>query len=135
VLLGILGIDQHEVGALAVARILRDAGMEVVYAGKFQTPESLGRSALDEDADVVGISVHSWEFLDFMPELVARLRAGGARARIVVGGSILTAGDVAALRALGVAATFDTTATEAEIVGGIRDLLTASVDRERKETR
>jgi methylmalonyl-CoA mutase C-terminal domain/subunit len=116
------GIDQHEMGALAVARILRDAGMEVIYAGKFQTPESLSRTAADEDADVVGVSVHSWEFLDFMPGFLALLRERGSGARVAVGGSILTAGDVAALRAMGVAATFDTTASEAAIVAGIRAL-------------
>jgi methylmalonyl-CoA mutase C-terminal domain/subunit len=120
--LGMFGIDQHEMGALAVARILRDAGVEIIYAGKFQTPESLARTAADEDADVVGVSVHSWEFLDLMPRLLTLLRERGSAARVVVGGSILTAADAAQLRALGVAATFDTAATEAEIVAGVRAL-------------
>lgn len=122
--IGMLGIDQHEVGALAVTRILREAGIEVIYAGKFQTPESLSRVALDEDADVVGVSVHSWEFLDLLPPLMRLLRARGSPARVVVGGSILTARDAGALRELGVAATFDATATEPEIVAGIRGLAT-----------
>lgn len=123
IVIGMLGIDQHEVGALAVARILRDAGLEVIYAGKFQTPESLSRVAVDEDVDLVGVSVHSWEFLDLLPPLMSLLRAKGSMAAVVVGGSILTARDAVALRALGVAATFDATATEGEIVAGIRGLV------------
>lgn len=123
VVIGMFGIDQHEVGALGVARTLREAGMEVIYAGKFQTPESLSRVAVDEDVDVVGVSVHSWEFVDLMPPFMRLLRAKGSQARVVVGGSILTARDAIALRELGVAAIFDGTATEGDIVAGIRSLV------------
>jgi methylmalonyl-CoA mutase C-terminal domain/subunit len=122
ILIGILGLDQHEVGAIAVARMLRDAGMEVIYAGRFQTPETLVRSSIQEDVDVLGISCHSWEYLHFLPELMTRLRAEGADPAVVVGGSVLTAGDARALKKLGVAATFGAGSTPPDMIATIRDL-------------
>ena len=64
VAIAIMGIDQHENGAVAIARVLREAQMKVAYFGKFQTPASVAERAIDEDADVVGISCHSWEICD-----------------------------------------------------------------------
>jgi methylmalonyl-CoA mutase C-terminal domain/subunit len=122
ILIGILGLDQHEVGAIAVARMLRDAGMEVIYAGCFQTPEKLARSTIQEDVDVLGISCHSWEYLHFLPELMTRLKADGADAAVVVGGSVLTAGDAQTLQELGVAATFGPGSTPPEMIATIREL-------------
>ena len=63
ILLSLLGLDQHEAGAFAVARLLRDAGMEVVYLGRFGTPDRIVRAALEEGVDVIGLSCHSWEYL------------------------------------------------------------------------
>lgn len=63
ILLSLLGLDQHEAGAFAVARLLRDAGMEVVYLGRFVTPDRIVRAALEEGVDVIGLSCHSWEYL------------------------------------------------------------------------
>jgi len=122
VLIGILGLDQHEAGAVAVSALLRDAGMEVVYVGCFQTPESLVRAAIQEDVDVLGISCHSWEYQQYVPELMERLRAEGADVAVVAGGSVLTAGDARALAELGVAATFGPATAPATIVESLRAL-------------
>ena len=77
VLLGILGLDQHEVGAIAVARALRDAGMEVIYTGLWQTPESVVRAARDEDADVVGVSMLSAAHMTLVSPMLKALRDDG----------------------------------------------------------
>ena len=69
VLIGILGVDQHEVGAMTVARILRDAGMEVIYAGRFNLPPTIVQAAIEEDVDVIGLSCHSWEYIHYMDDL------------------------------------------------------------------
>jgi methylmalonyl-CoA mutase C-terminal domain/subunit len=92
-LITVLGLDQHEAGALAVTRLLRDAGIEVIYAGRFNTPETIARIAADEDVDVVGISCHSWEFIHYAEELATLLHAEEPPIPIVVGGSLITAAD------------------------------------------
>lgn len=122
VLIGILGLDQHEVGAIAVARLLRDAGMEVIYVGGFQTPDSLVRSSIQEDVDVLGLSCHSWEYLHYLPELMERLRREAPGVAVVVGGSVLTPGDVRDLKRQGVAAVFGAGAAAADIVASLRSL-------------
>jgi methylmalonyl-CoA mutase C-terminal domain/subunit len=122
VLIGILGLDQHEVGAVAVARMLRDAGMEVIYLGCFQTPETLVRGCVQEDVDVLGISCHSWEYLHFLPALMEGLRAQAPEVAVVAGGSVLTADDARNLAGLGVAATFDAGATPDTIIATIQAL-------------
>jgi len=123
VIVGLLGIDQHEVGAIAVSGLLRDAGMEVIYLGRFNTPALLIRAALHEDADVIGISCHSWEYLEYVPELMALLRAEAID--VVLGGSVITEDDARAMRQAGVAATFGADAKPAQIVSDIQVLATA----------
>ncbi|HUJ74288.1 MAG TPA: cobalamin-dependent protein [bacterium] len=122
VLIGMLGLDQHEGGAVAVSALLRDAGMEVIYAGCFQTPDTLVRAALQEDADVIGLSCHSWEYLHYVPQLMARLREQEMEVPVVVGGSVLTPDDERALAELGVAATFGAGAPATAIIERIRAL-------------
>jgi len=129
VIIGMLGLDQHEAGAIAVARMLRDAGMEVIYVGCFQTPDTLTRSIVQEDADVLGISCHSWEYLHYLPELMARLRAEAVDTAVVVGGSVLTSADARTLAALGVAATFGSGAAPADIIATIGALGARRADR------
>jgi methylmalonyl-CoA mutase, C-terminal domain len=124
VLLAILGMDQHEVGARAVARVLRDAGMEVVYAGRFNLPAGIAKMAAEEDVDVIGLSCHSWEYLYYVDELLALLRQD-ARIPVIVGGSVITPADARALAAKGVAATFGPGATLEEIVATVRRLAAA----------
>jgi methylmalonyl-CoA mutase C-terminal domain/subunit len=132
VLLAILGLDQHEVGAVAVARMLRDAGMEVVYAGRFNLPPHVAAMAADEDVDVIGLSCHSWEYLHYLDELLALLRERGLDVPIVVGGSVVTTEDAQALLGRGVAAAFGPTATREAIVATVARLAAAR-DRDRPQ--
>jgi len=124
-LIAVLGMDQHEVGAVTAAQLLRDAGVEVIYLGRFQLPQHVVRTAVDENVDVVGLSAHSWEYRDYLPEVLDGLRAAGAAVPVVVGGSILTARDAAELARLGVAATFGSGSTPAQIIATIRALASA----------
>jgi methylmalonyl-CoA mutase, C-terminal domain len=120
VLIAILGLDQHETGALAVARLLRDAGMEVIYLGRFNLPAAVVAAAIQDDVDVIGLSCHSWEYLYYLDELTARLGQLEAPIPVVIGGSVITDTDKRSLTK--VAAAFGPTATPAEIVETIRTL-------------
>jgi methylmalonyl-CoA mutase C-terminal domain/subunit len=115
-LITVLGLDQHEAGALAVSRMLRDAGMEVIYTGRFAMPATIGEVAAQEDVDVVGISAHSWEFLYYAPELVAVLASLDPPVPIVVGGSIITESDREQALAAGMTEVVRSGAPEEEIV-------------------
>lgn len=126
--IGTVGLDQHEVGALAVARLLRDAGMEVIYAGRFNLPPGIVKAAAEEDVDVIGLSCHSWEYLEYVDELLQLLRGRGLDIPVVVGGSVITAADEGVLRAKGVAAVFGPTAPVEDIPATIRRLA-ATTDR------
>jgi methylmalonyl-CoA mutase C-terminal domain/subunit len=122
VLIAVMGLDQHEAGAYAVSRLLRDAGMEVVYLGCFNLPKTIVKAALEEDADVVGISAHSWEYLDYIDELLALLRDEGADVPVVLGGSVITPGDARSMLERGVAAVFDSRSTPQAMIGAITRL-------------
>ena len=122
VLIAILGLDQHEVGAMAVVSGLRDAGLEVVYAGRFNLPPGVVQAAIQEDVAVIGISVHSWEYLHYIDELLESLREQGAEIPVVVGGSVLTPDDERDLRARGVARAYGSSSTMGEIVTELTDL-------------
>jgi methylmalonyl-CoA mutase C-terminal domain/subunit len=117
-----MGMDQHENGAVAVARILREAQMQARYLGRFQTPESVAEGALREGAEVIGISCHSWEYLRLVPRLVEELARRGADVPVVIGGSVITAADAERMKAAGVAAVFAAGARDTEIINCIRDL-------------
>ena len=114
------GLDGHDRGAKVVARGLRDAGMEVVYSGLHQTPEQIVRTALDEDVQVVGLSILSGAHLRLLPEVVQGLRAAGLGDVLVVAGGIIPDDDAALLRAGGVAAVFPPGTPIATIVEFIR---------------
>ena len=129
VLIAVMGLDQHEAGAYAVSRLLRDAGMEVVYLGCFNLPETIVKAALEEDADVVGISAHSWEYLDYMDPLLARLRAEAGDVPVVVGGSVITPGDAERMIAKGVAGVFDSRSPPQEMIDAIRRLADPTSER------
>jgi methylmalonyl-CoA mutase C-terminal domain/subunit len=122
IVIGMLGLDQHELGAVALARVLRDAGMEVIYAGRFNTPQSIVQTAIDEDVDVIGISCHSWEFIGYMAELMAFMAEKGANIPVVLGGSIITAADAERMRQQGAAAVFGSGSGSDEIVKAISEL-------------
>lgn len=116
VLIGILGLDQHEAGAYAASTLLRDAGMEVVYLGCFQLPRTIVKAAMEEDADVIGLSTHSWEYLDYMDELLELLRQENAHIPVILGGSIITPADGDLMLRKGVAAVLDSRSTPQAIV-------------------
>ena len=116
VLVAVLGLDQHEAGALAVSRILRDAGMEVVYAGRFNLPDSIAGAAVEEDVDVVAISCHSWEFLYYSGQLVELLNEADPPIPVVIGGSVVTEADREDVMRSGVAACVLAGVSPAEIV-------------------
>ncbi len=119
VYIGLLGLDQHEAGALSVTRMLSEAGVEVVYGGRFNLPASIAAAAADEDVDLIGLSCHSWEYLYYIDELVAALAAAGKPVPIVLGGSVITSKDEADLRERGVAATFGSSSTPDQIVSEV----------------
>jgi len=122
VALAIMGIDQHENGAIAVARVLREAQMKVAYFGKFHTPASVAEKAIKEDADVVGISCHSWEYMRLVPQLIAELRNRGSDIPVVIGGSVITAEDGDRMRQAGVAAVFAHATDGEKVIECIRAL-------------
>ena len=105
VLVAKVGLDGHDRGVNVITRLLRDAGMEVVYTGLFQSPESVARTAVDEDVDVVGLSILSGAHLTLVPLVIDALRVLGADVPVVVGG-IIPDEDQVQLREAGVAATF-----------------------------
>jgi methylmalonyl-CoA mutase, C-terminal domain len=114
------GLDGHDRGAKVVARGLRDAGMEVVYSGLHQTPAQIVRTALDEDVQVVGLSILSGAHLRLLPEVVVGLRTAGLGDVLVVAGGIIPDDDAATLRAAGVSAVFPPGTPIAVIVDFIR---------------
>lgn len=100
------GLDGHDRGAKVVARALRDAGCEVIYTGLHQTPQQIVSAALQEDAQAVGLSIHSGAHMTLFPKVAELLREAGAEDVIVFGGGIIPEEDVAALREQGIAAIF-----------------------------
>ncbi len=120
-----VGLDGHDRGAKVVARALRDAGMEVIYTGLHQTPEQVVAAVLDEDAQAVGLSVHSGAHRTLFPRVVELLRAAGADDVLVFGGGIIPAEDVATLHEQGVAAVFTPGAPMATIVDWVREHVSA----------
>lgn len=120
VLVGKPGLDGHDRGAKVVARGLRDAGMEVIYTGLHRTPAQIVRAAVDEDVDVVGLSVLSGAHDRLLPEVVQGLRAEGREDVLVVAGGIIPEADAERLRAQGVAAVFPPGTSMDVIVGFLR---------------
>jgi methylmalonyl-CoA mutase, C-terminal domain len=100
------GLDGHDRGAKVIARALRDAGFEVIYTGLYQTPELVAETALQEDADAVGLSVLSGAHLTLFPRVVELLRERGVGDVVVFGGGIIPDDDVADLARAGVARVF-----------------------------
>jgi len=100
------GLDGHDRGAKIIARALRDAGMEVIYTGLHQTPEQIVETALQEDADAVGISILSGAHMTLVPRVLDLLRGEGAGDVVVVVGGTIPRDDIARLKDLGVAEVF-----------------------------
>ena len=110
------GLDGHDRGAKVVARALRDAGLEVVYTGLHQTPEQIVETAIQEDADVIGLSVLSGAHMTLFAAVLEQLAARDAADIVVFGGGIIPEGDIPQLEALGVAKIFTPGATTQSIV-------------------
>ena len=119
VLLAKVGLDGHDRGLRVVARILRDAGFEVIYAGLRQTPAMIASAAAQEDVDVVGVSMHNGAHLTLAPAVVAALREAGLDAPVVVGGIVPDA-DRDEMAAAGVAAVLGPGASNDEVVATVR---------------
>src|SRR4026208_1422292 len=114
------GLDGHDRGAKIIARALRDAGMEVVYTGLHQTPEQIVETAIQEDADAVGLSVLSGAHMTLFRRVVELLAERGANDIVVFGGGIIPEADIPELERLGVAKIFTPGATTTDIVEWVR---------------
>ena len=119
VLVAKVGLDGHDRGVKVVARILRDAGFEVIYTGLFQTPETVVAAAIDEDVDAVGLSMLSGAHQALVPPIVSGLRDAGVNTPVILGG-IVPDRDLDAMTEVGVAAVLTPGATADEVVAAIR---------------
>jgi methylmalonyl-CoA mutase C-terminal domain/subunit len=122
ILVAKVGLDGHDRGVKVVARILRDAGFEVIYTGLFQTPEKVAAAAVDEDVDAIGLSMLSGAHLTLAPLVVQKVRERGADIPVVVGG-IIPERDVVKLQAAGVAGVLTPGATADEVVALMRSVV------------
>jgi methylmalonyl-CoA mutase, C-terminal domain len=110
------GLDGHDRGAKVIARALRDAGMEVIYTGLHQTPEQIVETAIQEDADAVGISILSGAHMTLVPRILELLRENGAEDVLVLVGGTIPTDDAEELKRLGVADVFGPGARTSDIV-------------------
>jgi methylmalonyl-CoA mutase, C-terminal domain len=121
------GLDGHDRGAKVVARALRDAGFEVIYTGLHQTPEQVVATAVQEDADAIGLSVLSGAHNHLFKRVLDLLREKGAEDVVVFGGGIIPPEDAAALKAIGVKELFGPGTTTQEIVRFVREHVRTTV--------
>ena len=117
------GLDGHDRGAKIVARALRDAGYEVIYTGLHQTPEQIAETAIQEDADAVGLSCHSGAHMTLFPKVVQLLRDQGAEDIVVFGGGIIPREDIPKLKGDGIEEIFTPGTPTTEIVEWLRGRL------------
>jgi methylmalonyl-CoA mutase, C-terminal domain len=110
------GLDGHDRGAKVIARALRDAGMEVIYTGLFQTPEQIVQTAIQEDADGIGLSILSGAHMTLFPLVVEQLRSQGAADIVFFGGGTIPSEDAKRLKELGVREIFTPGAPLQEII-------------------
>lgn len=122
------GLDGHDRGAKIVARVLADAGHEVIYTGLHQTPEMIAATAVEESADAVGLSVMSGAHMTLFPAVLEALRARGAADVVVFGGGVVPGEDAEVLKKLGVAAIFTPGASSREIIDWIERELRPRVE-------
>jgi methylmalonyl-CoA mutase, C-terminal domain len=115
------GLDGHDRGAKIIARALRDAGMEVIYTGLHQTPEQIVETAIQEDADAVGISILSGAHMTLVPKILSGLRDNGVEDVLVVVGGTIPKDDVTTLKEQGVAEVFTPGAPVSEIVDFLKE--------------
>jgi len=129
------GLDGHDRGAKIVARALRDAGMEVVYTGLHQTPEMIVDAAIQEDVDVIGVSILSGAHMTVFPKIMKLLADRQVDDIIVVGGGVIQEADIPRLKALGVRELYNAEATTQDLIDGIERLVgTFGRERARRAT-
>jgi len=116
------GLDGHDRGAKVVARALRDAGMEVIYTGLHQTPEMIVEAAIQEDVDIIGVSILSGAHMTVFPRILELLKEKGAEHIKVIGGGIIPKDDMAELKKMGVSELFGPGTPTTEIVEYVRRL-------------
>lgn len=120
ILIAKAGLDGHDRGAKVIARLLRDAGYEVIYTGLHQTPEMIVEAAIQEDVDAIGLSVLSGAHMTLFPDVLHCLREKGVGDIPVFGGGIIPSEDIAALKALGVKEIFPPGSSASEILAWVR---------------
>ena len=125
ILVAKVGLDGHDRGIKVVARILRDAGYEVIYTGLFQTPQTVAAAAVDEDVDAIGLSMLSGAHMTLAPLVVDEVRKLGSEIPVVVGG-IVPNQDVEPLKEAGIAAVITPGASAEQVVETIRQVLATS---------
>ena len=123
------GLDGHDRGAKVIARALRDAGMEVIYSGLRQTPEQVAAAAIQEDVDVVGLSILSGAHNALFPEILKLLKERGGEDIVVVAGGIIPDKDIAPLKRLGVREIFLPGTSTQTLVDFIREAAAEKVAR------
>jgi methylmalonyl-CoA mutase cobalamin-binding domain/chain len=123
VLIAKVGLDGHDRGAKVVARALRDGGMDVIYTGLHRTPEEVVAAAVQEDVDVVGVSILSGAHMTLLPRIVELLRASDAADVLLVAGGVIPDEDLPALRESGVAEVFLQETPPAALVSRVRELV------------
>lgn len=119
------GLDGHDRGAKVVARALRDAGMEVIYTGIRQTPDMIVEAAIQEDADVIGLSILSGAHLELFPAVTEGLRKKGREDVLIIAGGIIPEDDIPSLKQIGVKAIFGPGTSTEDIISFIRKEVTA----------
>jgi methylmalonyl-CoA mutase C-terminal domain/subunit len=115
------GLDGHDRGAKVVARALRDAGMEVIYTGLHQMPDQIVQTAIQEDADAIGLSILSGAHMTLFTRVLDLLRERDAADIVVFGGGIIPASDIAELQRLGVERIFTPGAPTTDIIGWVQE--------------
>ena len=123
VLIAKVGLDGHDRGAKVVARALRDGGMDVIYTGLHRTPEEVVATAVQEDVDVLGVSILSGAHMTLLPRIVDLLRASDASDVLVVAGGVIPDEDLPSLRDAGVAEIFLQETPPAALVARVRELV------------
>ena len=124
-LMGKVGLDGHDRGIKVVARYLRDAGMEVIYTGLHRTPEEVVAAAVQEDVDVIGISILSGAHMTIFPRILELMRRADARDILLIAGGVFPDEDIPALRAMGVAEVFPQDTPPDALIARIRELVAA----------
>ncbi len=122
------GLDGHDRGAKLIARALRDAGMEVIYTGLRQTPQMITAAALQEDVDVVGMSILSGAHMTLVPRVIESLKEAGLSDVAIFVGGIIPEEDWPALKEMGVSAVYGPGTTTQQVIDAVRKLVTGQAE-------